>query len=392
MTLPVWISQIDPTAQVQVNATLVPAIANGNVTLSILNDTVYIGAGSGASVYITGGTIDNTEIGSIIPSDGTFTTITADSVVHLSPNGGTVAHAAMNLNTTWTGVSSTGNSIISLQAVDNTDTHGSAAGSSILSINQISNSATAQGPRITEAVNYTMSAASGNVTGLGGSYVALNATAFANNNDNGNSTGMGTLAGGKGNLYALNTVAHLGATSTFWSELVGYELDVIAASGSSVNIKLGLSIVQLSGDTAQGQWIDNGIILNAAATQTSGRGWKTGFSFGNMQGYFPIDPLGTMVGAGPVSSGTMLAANGIDFSLVTFSGYSLRFTGFTVDGSGNVAAASVALNAGPTWTSGAGAPSSTQPKGSMYSRTGGGVGTTLYVSQGGGTWNPVAGV
>jgi len=46
----------------------------------------------------------------------------------------------------------------------------------------------------------------------------------------------------------------------------------------------------------------------------------------------------------------------------------------------------------PTWTSGSGVPTSTQPKGSLYSRTGGGVGTTLYVSQGGGTWNPVAGV
>jgi hypothetical protein len=46
----------------------------------------------------------------------------------------------------------------------------------------------------------------------------------------------------------------------------------------------------------------------------------------------------------------------------------------------------------PTITFGSGAPASTQPKGSVYLRTGGGVGSTLYVSQGGGTWNPVAGV
>lgn len=46
----------------------------------------------------------------------------------------------------------------------------------------------------------------------------------------------------------------------------------------------------------------------------------------------------------------------------------------------------------PTWTKGTGAPASTQPKGSIFSRTDGGVGSTLYVSQGGGTWNPVAGV
>jgi hypothetical protein len=47
---------------------------------------------------------------------------------------------------------------------------------------------------------------------------------------------------------------------------------------------------------------------------------------------------------------------------------------------------------GPTWTSGSAAPSSTQPVGSLYSRAGGAVGATLYVSRGGGTWAPVAGV
>jgi hypothetical protein len=47
---------------------------------------------------------------------------------------------------------------------------------------------------------------------------------------------------------------------------------------------------------------------------------------------------------------------------------------------------------GPTWTTGAGAPASTQPIGSLYSNTSGAVGATLYVSRGGGTWNAVAGV
>lgn len=47
---------------------------------------------------------------------------------------------------------------------------------------------------------------------------------------------------------------------------------------------------------------------------------------------------------------------------------------------------------GPTWTEGAAAPSSTQPVGSLYSRAGGAIGSTLYVSRGGGTWAAVAGV
>ena len=47
---------------------------------------------------------------------------------------------------------------------------------------------------------------------------------------------------------------------------------------------------------------------------------------------------------------------------------------------------------GPTITTGAGAPVATQPQGSIYLRTAGGVGSTLYVTQGGGVWNAVAGV
>jgi hypothetical protein len=47
---------------------------------------------------------------------------------------------------------------------------------------------------------------------------------------------------------------------------------------------------------------------------------------------------------------------------------------------------------GPTWSSGSTSPPGAQPKGSLYSRTGGAVGSTLYVSAGGGVWNAVAGV
>jgi hypothetical protein len=48
--------------------------------------------------------------------------------------------------------------------------------------------------------------------------------------------------------------------------------------------------------------------------------------------------------------------------------------------------------AGPYWSSGIGSPAYIAPRGSMFSRTDGAVGSTLYVSQGGGTWHTVAGV
>ena len=74
-------------------------------------------------------------------------------------------------------------------------------------------------------------------------------------------------------------------------------------------------------------------------------------------------------------------------------------TAVTFDTGGGVTATTVTGTtvrtnggSGPTWTAGNGAPATTTPRGSMYSRLDGGVGTTLYVSQGGGTWNAVAGV
>jgi hypothetical protein len=48
---------------------------------------------------------------------------------------------------------------------------------------------------------------------------------------------------------------------------------------------------------------------------------------------------------------------------------------------------------GPTWTTGSGVPSSTQPVGSLYSRVSTwAAGATLYVSKGGGAWTAVASV
>jgi hypothetical protein len=70
----------------------------------------------------------------------------------------------------------------------------------------------------------------------------------------------------------------------------------------------------------------------------------------------------------------------------TFTGAVYGSTaGFNVFQQGSIAG-------GPTWTSGYGAPASTQPLGSIYSRRDGAVGTTLYVSRGAGVWNGVAGV
>jgi hypothetical protein len=56
-----------------------------------------------------------------------------------------------------------------------------------------------------------------------------------------------------------------------------------------------------------------------------------------------------------------------------------------------MASSFVVTASGPTWTEGSAAPAASQPVGSIYSRTGGAAGTSLYVSAGSGNWNPVSG-
>jgi hypothetical protein len=52
----------------------------------------------------------------------------------------------------------------------------------------------------------------------------------------------------------------------------------------------------------------------------------------------------------------------------------------------------VNIASGPTWSAGVGAPGTTQPIGSLYSRMDGSVGSTIYVSQGSGVWNAIPSV
>jgi hypothetical protein len=66
-------------------------------------------------------------------------------------------------------------------------------------------------------------------------------------------------------------------------------------------------------------------------------------------------------------------------------------SGFNNLASGVAISAAGASN-GPCIVSGSGVPSAAFPKGSVYLNLTGGVGTHLYVSNGGGTWNAVAGV
>lgn len=128
-------------------------------------------------------------------------------------------------------------------------------------------------------------------------------------------------------------------------------------------------------------------------------------SSGNMGGVYP--PAGWNVAIGWNFTGSAAEADWINgnnaggghtFWQRTGTATSTRLVDISATGAlrayGEASGASIRTlsPSGPTWTAGTGAPATTQPLGSMFSRTDGGVGTTLYVSRGAGTWNPVAGV
>jgi hypothetical protein len=210
--------------------------------------------------------------------------------------------------------------------------------------------------------------------------------------------GTAGLGNGRGNLFATNHSARLKTgAGLYWNSLVGEEVDVSVQTGTSVGYKVGFKVVQWVDDAVAGTVADYAIGINNQANGTA-PGWSVGFAVGAPEGWWPIIATGTILGtyAATIGGGpAMAAAYGVDFSAVTFSTAAFQSTGFKVDGSGNTTVGDLLLGAsGPRIIQRTGAPPVilTLPRGTLYLRTDGAVGSTVYVSQGGGTWNAIAGV
>jgi hypothetical protein len=154
--------------------------------------------------------------------------------------------------------------------------------------------------------------------------------------------------------------------------------------------------------------LTNILTLTATAAAFTAASTSGGMTVGNQ---LKVTAGGALIAGGAAVTGGANIANGLVVTggagitgNTTITGTLGGLTGFTIVSGGaaitgdsfvagklNVSGA-LEVGGGPTWTVGTGAPASTEPRASIYSRTDGGVGTTLYVSQGGGTWNPVAGV
>ena len=194
----------------------------------------------------------------------------------------------------------------------------------------------------------------------------------------------GALFGGNDNTWLASGVAN-------YTMLCGREIDTSIKGTATVYQRFGLLEV---GFTSARQAVGDDAGLAFVVQTVDGFNHKNAIQFGSSSAPLEVsDSLIKVVTQSYPVPRTPSFVNGLDFTAATFSGNALATPGFTVNGSGAATAASYIISAaGPTITSGSGVPGSTQPKGSLYTRTAGGVGSTLYVSQGGGTWNPVAGV
>lgn len=233
-----------------------------------------------------------------------------------------------------------------------------------------------------------------NATGDGSFYTAAGALAQASASAGG-TAGFGN---GRGNLFGGNRIARLLNGATLWNSLIGDEITLSAATGSSLYYKNGFQIVLGNTDAVAGTGgVDSGLMFVQQINGAS-PGWDDGISFGHALGWWPIKSTGTLIGTVASTSGlgpAYAAAYGIDFRAVTFSTAAFASNGFSVDGTGNTTMGDLILGtSGPRIIQRTGVPPVilVLPRGSLYLRTDGAVGSTLYVSQGGGTWNAVAGV
>jgi hypothetical protein len=354
---------------------------------------------SGGFLKSTGFTVDGT--GAVSATTGVFSSgLTVGNATarqpfahgtYINPVAGSMASPAFSVYGNAFGTVTSGPAFFRTFSVNSDTVNTSAASGGGANVNYFGHtiSAGAVGGRTTLSV--FMSQQGATTSALGQYYVAGACFGEASYSAGG-TAGIGNT---RGNLFATNHSVRLKTgAGLYWNEVVGEEVDIGVQTGTAVAYKVGFKVVQWADDAVRGTVGDYAIGINNQSGGTA-PGWTVGFSVGGPEGWWPIASTGTIFGtdAGLGGGPSMAAAYGIDLRAVTFSTAAFASTGFEVDGIGRTTApAFILTSGGPTITTGAGVPATTTPKGSIYFRTGGAVGSTLYVSQGGGTWNAVAGV
>lgn len=178
---------------------------------------------------------------------------------------------------------------------------------------------------------------------------------------------------------------------------VGSNFGVIACNDAGSNLSVPFSITRSTGVTTLTSLTVTGTTTHSTGVNFGSVGASTTIDlskhvalFGSAFGFcITANRLNYVVSTGAAHK---FVINAVDVASIDLNGMNGTI-GATTPAAGTFSAITLTAG-GPTWTTGTAAPSATQPVGSTYSRTGAGatLGNTFYVSRGGGTWNPVAGV
>ena len=260
-------------------------------------------------------------------------------------------------------------------------------------------------------------------------------TSFVNSHGSGLNVALDvgvTRQGGVGGVLGAVIVAADNTNSTLGA--VGLEVDCIVQNADTetntamwggIGGRVGIDVVAIRSNASQTTprtEVNVGLWFTQSTNVSSGGGdpyinYKSLIGVGaNTQAYQGLDTRGAIAPTGysdPLAAVRMQDGQIIDFNggsqlnsaagnylqHVTSGVSRLRYMAgsteaFAVTDGGTIIGtdARIGGSTGPTWTTGSAVPASTQPVGSIYSRVGGAVGATLYVSRGSGTWAAVAGV
>jgi hypothetical protein len=278
-------------------------------------------AGAGSFLPVTGGDVHGTI------DAGIFQTYN-----HAAQTGGTL-NTALGIYGALSGVKTAGNPCFARINLISDTLATDAGGLTTLLIDQQSGGAGTTGNRVGAFINFNFAGGPTNKSlGYGNQYGGLWSYATVSGNVGGTS-GMGNDWGA---LWGGISSASLISGATFWSHCVGHEVNMGVGSGASATYVQGLKIVLANHAQAAGP---SDYMLGFAKGYLADVPVANGIMFGSPDGYWPVAATGTLIGALASILPTpppRTAANGVDFSLVTFSGAAFKSTGFAVDGNGRV--------------------------------------------------------
>jgi hypothetical protein len=215
-----------------------------------------------------------------------------------------------------------------LQQTDNSSNAGNGSG---LTENLILNGSGVVGWRGAGVFNLLINSPTGNTTSMG--YTGLTGKCYL----------AATDAETGASCFGANFVATVGAGVTA-AENVGLEIDTWEQSGATITDRVGQQIVDTQGSTfgTQASRDDVALSLNNQYAPSSSLGFKVGFEFGRMGGYFPVSTSGTLIGGQGAQGTRFTVSNGIDWHLGNFSGNTWNDGHTILTGAGEVIIAKIA--------------------------------------------------